>query len=461
MKFALFRSATETPAFPATEPPGHLEPPLSPVAPQESRRRWPYVAGIILLVLISAWAAERWRARERGVARIVPTAVVVRGEFVKSIRLAGTMEALESHSVIAPVIRQIQTSAASGVSGSSGGMTGPLILTELDRAGTRVKNGDVVARFDPQSEVQNYIAAKADYQALLDQVAAKKADEAAAKATDDSDLTQAEDALKKAQLEMLKNPILSPNDVKTNQLALEEAEATLKQLKVTYALKRQSAAADIRDYGVQAEEKRLAMIQAAQNERAMVIRAPADGIVVIDTHWTGNTMAPFEVGDNARAGTPFMKIVNPARMEALLDVNQMDAPYIRAGAPAVIHLDAYPGASFPGAIESISPIANASDFSNELRTLSATARVTVNDPRLMPDLSAAVDAQLLAVPNALLAPRDAILRDGGNNYVLLKTGARFTRRAVKLGPMNDTQAVIESGLRPGEVVERDVNDSRG
>jgi HlyD family secretion protein len=408
---------------------------------------------VALALVLGLWAIETRRGREPGEARVAHTAAVVRADFVRSIRLAGRMEALESYSVIAPVIRNAQSSSNSESTG------GEMVLTELDPAGTRVKKGSPVAQFDPQPVIRDYISTKASYEGLLDQVAAKQADEAAARAKDDADLTQAEDALKKAQLEILKNPILSPNDVQTNQLNLKEAEATLKQEKLTYALKRQSAAADIRDFELQAEEKRQVMVQAQQNERMMTVRAPVDGIVVIDTHWAGDSMAPFEVGDSVRPGTPFMRIVNPSRMEVRINVNQLDAPYIKAGQRAVIHLDAYPGSSFPGVIESISPIGAASDFSQKLITLSATAFVEGNDPRLMPDLSAAVDAELQTVPDALIVPRDAILRQSGGACVLLKnaTGFGFAKHPVKLGALNDTQAVVESGLRPGEIVERGVN----
>lgn len=436
------RSSTESPVLATATSARPPEPPLRAPEPAAPRGKLVWItAAIIIAIIVGAlvWSALEKRQASSAAAGATGTVRVERGEFIRSIRLTGTMEAVKSYNVSAPRIR--------GASGST------LMLTQLDTAGTKVAKGNVVAEFDPQVEMQNYLTAQAAYQGLEDQIVAKRADAAAARAADDTSMTQAIDAVKKAQLEILKDPILSPNDVKTNQLNLEEAEANLKQFKLTYALKRQSEQADIRDFEMQAEMKRLDMVQAQQNQKLMVVRAPADGIVVINTTWKGNGMGPFEVGDTPRPGQAFMRIVNPSQMQADIDLNQLDYPFVRAGEPVVIHLDAYPEAAFNGEIETVSPIANASDFSNNVRTLSAVASVDGSDPRLMPDLSAAVDVETARRQDALLIPRSAVIPDGGKSFVLLKSGSGFKRREVTLGAVNDTQAVVDAGLRVGDFVK--------
>ncbi len=448
MKRFYTRSSIESPVI-STPAPARPPAPSAAPTPRPPHRSllWLIVVAAAVVAAIVFYAVFQGRARLSGGGALAETVRVVRGNFVNSIRLTGTMEAVESYNVTAPRIR--------GASGST------LMLTELDTPGTKVKKGDVVAEFDPEVEVQNYLTAHAAYQGLVDQIAAKKADAAAARATDDTSMTQAEDAVKKAQLEILKDPILSPNDVKTNQLNLEEAAANLKQFKTTYALKRQSAQADIQDFEMQAEMKRLDMLQAQQNEKLMVVRAPADGIVVINTTWKGNGFGPFQVGDTPRPAQAFMRIVDPAHMRANIDLNQLDYPFIHPGEPVIIHMDAYPGVPFRGAIQTVSPIANASDFSDDVRTLSAVASVEGSDPRLMPDLSAAVDVTLNAQAGALIIPRAAVISEKGKSFVMVKDGSEFRRQEVKLGPVSDTQAVVDQGLSAGDAVKRSAGTSYG
>ncbi len=443
MKLIHQSTVTEAPR-PAVHPP--LSPVISPPLPPKTRKTKGFALGFVAavgLALIVWGLLTRARQSRSLTGPILQTATVTRTTFIRSLRLTGTLEAVNALGIPAP-----QTIGS--------GSDGQLVLTRLAASGTRVKNGDLVAEFDDETQIQNYQTAQSTYQGLLDQVAAKRADEAAAEAKDNTDLKTAEDAVAKDRLEILKDPILSPNQVQTNELNLKEDQGKLKELRLSYALKRQSAAAGIRDLQIQARAQQLAMAQAKENEQKMTVRSPADGIVVINTTWKGNTMGPYEVGDSVRPGAPFIRIVNPNRMEVHLNVNQLDAPYVKVGEPAVIRMDAYPKLRFSGTIESISPIAEPSDFSDKLLTLAAVALVDGHDPRLMPDLSASVDVQLEKLSRVLLIPRDAILRQNGRAYVRVKSALGFQKQAVTVGSLSDTQAVIESGLRAGDLVERKV-----
>jgi len=149
-----------------------------------------------------------------------------------------------------------------------------------------------------------------------------------------------------------------------------------------------------------------------------------------------------------------MQVVDPAKMEVRANANQMDTPYLRPGQRVEIHLDAYPGVMFIGTLEQLSPMALQSGFSDKLWQSPAVFSIDQSDPRLMPDLSAAVDVELDREPNALVVPREAIFTNKGQTFVQVKTRMGAEKRAVKVGTMSDTQAVIESGLSPGEAVER-------
>jgi HlyD family secretion protein len=372
----------------------------------------------------------------------VRTAAVVRGQFMRSLRLTGTVEAVAAYTIAGPQI--------------SGSQFGELVVTKLPAAGAHVQKGAILAEFDRQSQIQAFLDARASCQDLADQVAKSEATELAARAKDDTDLKQAEDNLKQARLEILKDPILAAVDVEKNRLNLQEAEAKLKQLQSTYTLKRQAAQAGIRDLEIQANAKLLAMQHAQQNEENMVIHSPVAGIIVLDSIWKGNGMGQVEVGDQVWNGEPFLQVVNPRVMEVQLEVNQEDLPYLRVSQPAKIHLDAYPQVTFSGTVEKISPIGISSTLSDNVRTFAAVASIQGSDPRLMPDLSAAVDVQLERVGDTLIAPRDAIVTDGGRTYVMIKRRSDFHRQAVKLGPMNATQVVIEAGVNAGDIVERNV-----
>jgi HlyD family secretion protein len=116
--------------------------------------------------------------------------------------------------------------------------------------------------------------------------------------------------------------------------------------------------------------------------------------VVLNTIWKQGTMGEVQEGDQVRPGVPFMQVVNPALMQVRVLANQQDFPSLQVGQVAKVRLDAYPEMVFPAKLDQIAPIGTGGDFSNKLRTFVVIVSIAGNDPKLMPDLSAAVDVDV-------------------------------------------------------------------
>jgi multidrug efflux pump subunit AcrA (membrane-fusion protein) len=127
---------------------------------------------------------------------------------------------------------------------------------------------------------------------------------------------------------------------------------------------------------------------------------------------------------------------------------------LRVGQDLHVGLDAYPELSFTGKVESIAAVAQTSAFSGKARTLIVLLSINGTAAKLLPDLSAAVDIELDRRSNVLVAARDTILNENGHSYVWVKNGFRYEKREVKLGPANDVEQVIVSGVEKGAVLRR-------
>lgn len=296
------------------------------------------------------------------------------------LRLKGMTVAVSAQSILAPRLAGQQVSS--------------LTVTHLIASGTRVKKGDLLVEFDRQDQIRDSIDKQAQAVSQNEAVLEEQAKEAAAKAKDETDLKQAESALGKAQLEMQKVELMSKIDAEKAREDLDEARATLAQLKETFDLKRKAAQASIRILEIQRDRTRETMLHSQANAALMQVRAPISGIVVLNMTWKQGKMGEVQEGDQVRPGTPFMQVVDPSAMQVVVQVNQQDLPALRIGQHVKAHLDAYPELVFDGQLQSIDPMGNSGDFSPKLRTFSATFAIQGNDPRLMPDLSAAVDVDL-------------------------------------------------------------------
>jgi HlyD family secretion protein len=346
-----------------------------PTSDDQGPKRWRvWVIAAVLLFALGLVVTLVVRSRTPLSTKQVSVTYQNPGDFL---RLKGTTEAVQARAILAPLL--------------AGQQIGTLTIIHIAQAGTKVKQGDLLVEFDRQAQMRDIIDKQAEYQKLVDQVAGEQAKESAARAKDETELKTAEDHLRKTELEIQKAEIVSRIDAEKNQENLEEAKATYDQLRETFDLKRKAAQAAIRILEIQRDRTQQTMEHAKANSDKMQIRSPLDGVVVLNTIWKQGTMGEVQEGDQVRAGVPFMQVVNPATMQVRVHANQQDFPSLQVGQMAKVRLDAYPEMVLQGKVDQISPIGENGDFSSKLRTFVVIVAIEGNDPKLMPDLSAAVD----------------------------------------------------------------------
>jgi multidrug efflux pump subunit AcrA (membrane-fusion protein) len=375
--------------------------------------------------------------------RRASTSTVTRRDFVRSVRLSGTVEAVQATTVSVPRL--------------AGQNVPSLVVTRLIRAGTMVRPGDLLVEFDRQEQLKNALDRRVELNDLEQQIRKKEAEERAARARDDSEIAVAESSLKRAELEMVKNEMLPKIQAEKNRQALEEADARLKQLRTTYELKRKAAEADVRILQIRRDKAENAMRQAESNADRMSILSPIGGMAVIRSIWKSSNMAEVQEGEEVRAGVPVVDVVNPLAMRVRSKVNQADVNDLSVGLPVRVGLDAYPDLTFNGRITQISPLAVRSTMSPKVRTFVALIAVEGSHPNLMPDLTASLDVELAREARALVVPRDAIRHEGDRAFVRVQRGSSFADQPVTVSGTNAHEALITSGIDEGNVVARNVN----
>ena len=449
MAFASQRSITET--EPTVSRAGLASPGAPPEHAVTSRKRkpspwqkpglWMALAALAIIV-IGVVIYRRGQPTTQTSGNADRIAKVERRDFVHSVRVQGTVEAVVAHPIVAPRLA-IQTA-------------NQLTLTTLLTTGTHVKKGDLLAEFDRQAQTRDALDRKAEYDDFEQQINKLKATQASDKASDDTDIKAAEDALGKAELELKKSEVVSRIDAEKMKEDFDEATAKLKQLRQTYLLRRQSATAALRLLEIQRESKQLAVDHANKNADLLAIHAPNDGLVVVNSTFKSSGFAEWQNGDQVRAGAAFMQVVNPGAMRVRGQVNQQDIPQMQLGQKVEVRLDAYPEMVFHGHVDLISSVGVADDFSPKLHSFMMLFVIDGQDPKLLPDLSAAVDVELERLPNTLIVPRDALISEDGKMYVRVISGSSSDKREVKVLRTNDVEAAVEAKLQPGEAVIRGV-----
>ncbi len=404
--------------------------------------RW--VGGAAVFLVAASGCACRTVGSESGSASgsSSPSATVTvrRGTFTRLVRVSGITEAVRNAAAVAPRL--------------AGQNNANLTITKLVASGVLVKEGEVLVEFDSQDQIRAAFDRRTEFQDLEQQIRRVQAEQATAYAADETAMKQAENDVSRAELETRKNRVLPPIEADKNTLALEEAKARLTEVRQARTLRRRTAAADMRILEIRRARMEQTLKHAEDNAAYMVIRAPFDGLSVVQPVFKGLAMTELQEGDDVRPGMPIVNVVDPKSMQVRARVSQVDRSLVAVGQPVRVTLDAYPGVSFDGKVAQLAPLAITSSVTAAVRGFVAIVSIAGSDAVLMPDLSAAVDVTVQQRENVFALPRESVAVDKTGAWVRVKQGGSFVRRAVAVGEIGDLQVVVASGVAEGDILAR-------
>ena len=403
-------------------------------------RRWTFWGASLLLIVGLAWAASRRVISVRAQAPAKPSgasayiATAKMGRLERKLRVTGTTEALHSLTIRVPHFR---------------GPGGALTLTYLINSGATVKKGQLLAQFDSTAQLQLERNAAAQYDNLQHQVQDKVAQNASATATLDSNMQAAHAALGTAQLELRKAPVLSHIQAEIDQVSVNDAKAQIASLKISNHDQEVANAAALKILQLQADQQKEEWQRNRDAVNMMTIRAPLSGMVALLPSWNNGTFAPAQMGDTLHGRHPLLEIFSPTEMEVKAQVSEADDAVLTPHMAANVYLDAYPHAKFTAHLMTVDPVATAA-MRSPVRSFTARFKMDTADPRIMPDLSAAVDIIVQTGRLRLLVPRGAVhFRQGAAYVVQVLPNGRHRQTAVQLGEFDATNIVITKGLKAG------------
>jgi multidrug resistance efflux pump len=292
----------------------------------------------------------------------------------REIRITGTIQAVHSSKVLVP---QIQ--------GNYSNMT----LTRLIPNGSPVQQGDVIATFDPTTQMDAVRDAKGKFEDLSHQVDQKRAQNRADAEGRISTLRQAEADLAKAEIEIRKGPILSEIDRLKNEQMAATARAHVESLTKANALHDQADAAALHYLELQRDRQKVAMERNQSNLDKMTLKAPLAGMIAQENVFRSNSMGHAQEGDQLYRGQPLVSIFDPSEMQVRVMVGEPDLRVLTPGIQGTVRLDAYPELALPAHLDYASPVAS-SGWGSPIKTFNAVFRIDKTDTHLLPDLSAAV-----------------------------------------------------------------------
>lgn len=281
-----------------------------------------------------------------------------------------------------------------------------LVKTIHVEEGSRVKAGDLLLTLDPEMAALTLQAAEAS---------TRKASE---------ELADARRRLKDGE-RLVKKKTLSDNEFKSLQAEVNIANATLQRYRA---------------------EQRLQQIRLQRHE----LLAPFAGVI---------SKKLIESGEWVQTGDPVLELVADTGLRIDFQVPQKEYPRIRIDSEIRLSLDALPGETIAGKVQTVIPYSD-----EDTRTFLLRVLLEKGNPAIVPGMSASGTLQLDTGNNSIVVSRDAVLRypDGRIAvWIVQQTGDQHTvrERIVSIGSSFENQVAILDGLQVGDLVVIEGNES--
>jgi HlyD family secretion protein len=419
---------------------GHPDPARSG---NRARRRVPLLLAVVLAGAAAAylaWPKAQQRPQQATLGTDVRTAKAVLGTLVRTIRVAGQSSARNYALMSIPVQRGPE-------------FRGNMMLLKLAKPGSRVNKGDLVIEIDAQT-VQDHIDDVRDTVAQSGQdIRKRKAEQGVDWGNLQQTLRVARSSLEKAQLEDRAGQVKTEVERELLRLNLEEAQASYKQQQADLEASKASDQAELRMLEITQAQNKIHLDRHLVDIEKFRMKAPMNGLVVMQQVFRGGEMAQIQEGDQVTPGQQIMKIVDSTSMQVEAVVNQSQSSQLRLGLPATVGLDAFPELHFKGHVYSVGALAARSGReSYYIRSVPVRVAIQGSDARVIPDLSAWADIEVERQENVVLVPREAVQLEGDSQVVYVKRPEGLEKRVVILGLSNNSHVAVTSGLEAGEEV---------
>jgi cobalt-zinc-cadmium efflux system membrane fusion protein len=263
-------------------------------------------------------------------------------------------------------------------------------------------------------------------------------------------LGEAESELLAAQaaLRLARSSLDRQEQLRKEQISSEKEYLAARQEHEAAQIRARTAREKLARLGVaSADLERLASAGGASGDGSLVVRAPADGIVLEMHAVPGELVKPEE---------SIVTLGDVSSMWVWADLHEhqlgrvLDAQ--RAGKlRAEVSVKAFPDASFPGTVDFVGP-------TMDERTRTVKVRVAAANPeaKLRAGMFASVRLFLPGDDEALAVPRAAVLSDEGRSFVFVHhEGDYWIRRPVEPGRRWVDWVEVKDGLSGSETVAAD------
>jgi len=407
-----------------------------PSAPRPpATRRWLlYLVPAGLLLVLSAWF---FSSRKADVSSNLTTKVR-KSKFEIIVTTTGELRAKKQVKISAPGPEMMAVDVYNGVK-----------ISNLIAEGTVVKKGAFVAQLD-QAPVMNKISeASLEVQKKTAEMTQAKLDTTLTLRDARDELSNLKFAVEQAKLTRDQSIYEAAAEQRRVAIEWEKAQKSYEQKVQNYKTKVAQAVTKVQIINSDLQKAQNKLNQLNDLVAKFTINAPEDGMLIYDKDWSGRKKG---VGSEVQPWNPTVATLpDLSAMEVVSYVNEVDIQKIKVGQTVEIGLDADPAKRLKGVIIQVANVGEQRP-NQESKVFEVVMDVLDKDPDLRPSMTTSCRVHADTYLDALSIPLEAINTDKFLSYVFVRQDGKLVRRQIKIGAVNETDALVYAGVREGDEI---------
>ena len=316
-------------------------------------------------------------------------------------------------------------------------------ILRLVPEGTVIKKGQFVAELD-RSEVTSRINdANLELQKAQSQYEQAMLDTSLTLSRERDNLVNLEYAKEEARLRQEQAVYEAPSLKRQAEIDFEKAQRALEQAVENYQTQVKQGIAKMREVGAELSKNRNQFQLLTDAAQQFTIMAPENGMVVYKRDWRGQKLT---TGGTVNAWDPVVaELPDLSVMESVTYVNEVDIQKLASGQKVEIGLDADPDKKLTGTVVNVANIGEQRPNS-DAKVFEVAITVNESDTTLRPAMTTSNTIVVAELQDVVFIPLEAIHTSDSLNFVYARRGGRTVRQEVRLGQMNENEAVVQAGV---------------
>lgn len=321
-------------------------------------------------------------------------------------------------------------------------------IQNIIEEGTVVKKGDWVATLDKSEFQGRYTEKQIELEKAQSKYVQVQLDTTLQMRQSRDELINLKYAVEENRIRLEQSKFEPPATIKQAEIDVDKSKRAYEQAIENYKIKSRQNVEKMREVAAELRKVQQEFTRMTSISESFNVTAPEPGMVIYTKDWDGT---PIKAGSQINMWEPTVATLpDLTKMLSKTYVNEVDVRKVKQGQSVEIGLDAYPDKQLAGKVIRVANVGEQKPNS-DAKVFLVDIEIDGTDPTLRPSMTTSNKIIAKVLDSVSFIPLEGLhSQDDSIVYVYKKEGLNTVKQEVVVGETNSNEAVILSGLNPGD-----------